>query len=882
MKILDLKLKAFGPFLKEQNIDFTELNDKGMFLINGPTGTGKTSLFDAIVFALYGKGSGKDRDDGKSLRSDFAKDEEITYVDLTFEANGQIYRIYRQPPYMRKAKKGGGLTPEAAKAELYMPDGSVISKPKDVDDKIVNEIVFINRDQFKSVALLAQGEFTELITATSKDRAAILEHIFQKEIYDDFQRKINELSKKAEDDKNAVISSVNTLINKVEGGEEIIGYSESLADPSNIPTFIENVKELIKKLKEESKEKHTLTESAQKDFNDVSTKLKTIKDNNTLVKNYLNALEKLEELKKKEPMMEITKKMMENQIEIDALKPLFNQLSTLNKTISDNEKSIEDAKQQLMAVEIIKKWLSDNKKVYESNKTKIIDLNNKIISLKNIARDKKDLTGQKTTIKAIEFQYEKQFEAYKSQEKDFIELKDRFFASSSFNLAQLLEEGKPCPVCGSTHHPDKAHAINPVSEAEYKTAEKEYNSSTKKLAEQKNKVDSARAAFKAKEDALVETLKKNGFTDADVDFIYSDKLDKEIDKLDKELKEIETFNKDYELKEKQASTDGTRYSQVIEGANSAIQNAKETLKNLEKDIDDKLSVNIHIKTKEEYLKRTSGETKAAFKVEKAKQDLEQFKQEKISAETIVENTPKELIEKGNVDEAALAEEVRAKKIIYDDLNKEENALNNKISNLEKDVKSIFEAYDKCKNTILRYASLNELARTANGANRMKLSFKMYILADYFDKIIIQANHRLSKITNGRYKLVRRDALGKGNAQQGLDLDVYDVETGKERPASSLSGGEKFVSALSMALGLSDIIETNHALIQVESIFIDEGFGSLDENYLDMAMKALETLKDDNKTVAIISHVEKLKEYIPDGLEVQKADVGSKVVFKENI
>ena len=178
--------------------------------------------------------------------------------------------------------------------------------------------------------------------------------------------------------------------------------------------------------------------------------------------------------------------------------------------------------------------------------------------------------------------------------------------------------------------------------------------------------------------------------------------------------------------------------------------------------------------------------------------------------------------------------------------------------------------------------MNELARTANGANRMKLSFKMYILADYFDKIIIQANHRLSKITNGRYKLVRRDALGKGNAQQGLDLDVYDVETGKERPASSLSGGEKFVSALSMALGLSDIIETNHALIQVESIFIDEGFGSLDDNYLDMAMKALETLKDDNKTVAISSHVEKLKEYIPDGLEVQKADIGSKVVFKANI
>ena len=883
MKILDLKLKAFGPFLKEQHIDFTELNDKGMFLINGPTGTGKTSLFDAIVFALYGKGSGKDRDDGKSLRSDFAKDEEITYVDLTFEANGQIYRIYRQPPYMRKAKKGGGLTPEAAKAELYMPDGSVISKPKDVDDKIVNEIVFINRDQFKSVALLAQGEFTELITATSKDRAAILEHIFQKEIYDDFQRKINELSKKAEDDKNAVISSVNTLINKVEGGEEIIGYSESLADPSNIPTFIENVKELIKKLKEEAKEKHKLTEAAQKEFTDANSKLTALQTSNKQIKSYLDALTKLEELKKKEPVMELSKKLMENQIEIDALKPLFNQLNTLNKTISTGEKDIKEAKEKLDNIKNIKKWLTDNKTIYEDSKATIIKLSGIITSLNNIVKEKKNLINESKKVEGLEKDYNKDFELYREQEKAFIDLKNRFFASSSYNLAQILEDGKPCPVCGSVHHPNKAHAINPVSEADYKQAEKKYNESTNNLSEQKNKLDSSKAALQAKENTLVETLKKNGFDDADKDFIYSNKLEEEIKKLEEQLEKAKSFVNDYETKEKQITSDESRYNQIIQSAEKTVSEAKGALKKLETDISEKLETNIHVKTKEEYVKRTSGEgAKLVPNVDKIKKDLELFEKEKTSAQAIVDNTPKELVEKGNVDEAALLEETRTKKLAYDDLNKEENELNNKINNLERDVKSISEAYDKCKNTIVRYSSLNELARTANGANRMKLSFKMYILADYFDKIIIQANHRLSKITNGRYKLVRRDALGKGNAQQGLDLDVYDVETGKERPASSLSGGEKFVSALSMALGLSDIIETNHALIQVESIFIDEGFGSLDENYLDMAMKALETLKDDNKTVAIISHVEKLKEYIPDGLEVQKADVGSKVVFKANI
>ena len=503
--------------------------------------------------------------------------------------------------------------------------------------------------------------------------------------------------------------------------------------------------------------------------------------------------------------------------------------------------------------------------------------------MKDIVKDRKDLVEEKSSIVNLELQYEKQFEAYKKQEKDFINLKDRFFASSSYNLAQLLEEGKPCPVCGSIYHPNIAQASNPVSENEYKKAEKEYNSSTNNLIQQKNVLDTKKASFKAKENALIEALTKNGFTDANEEYMYSNKLDEELDKLDKEFENIESFIEDYEVKEKQVSMDETKYSQVIESATKTIRRTEENIKTVENDINEKLINNVHIKTKEGYIQRTTGDgSKLVDNIEKIKKDLERYEKEKTSAQAIIDSTPKELIEKGRVDEASLLEEVNSKKNIYDALNKEENVLKNKIDNLTKDAKAIQETYDKCKITILKYSSLNELARTTNGNNRMRLSFKMYILTDYFDKIITQANYRLSKITNGRYKLVRRDELGKGKAQQGLDLDVYDTETGKERPASSLSGGEKFVSALSMALGLSDIIETNHALIQVESIFIDEGFGSLDENYLDMAMKALEKLKDDNKTVAIISHVEKLKEYIPDGLEVQKAEVGSKVVFKPNI
>ena len=881
MKVLDLKLQAFGPFLKEQHIDFTLLNDKGMFLINGPTGTGKTSLFDAIVFALYGKGSGSDREDSKSLRSDFAKDDTITYVELVFEANGKVYKIRRQPPYTRKAKKGTGDTLEQAKVELYMPDGTVLTKIKEVDEKIVNEILFINRAQFKTVALLAQGEFTELITADSKQRALILEHIFQKEIYDSFQTKITELCKESERELDSIKSSLETLINKVEGGEAVAGYQDALDDPSYVPAFLNNLKELVIQLENEVNEKHKEVEKAHTDYQDSASRLKNLQTSNEQIEKYLKSLQKLDELKEKEQSINSLKVFMETLIEIDSLEPLFNQLNNLNGIIENSSKNIKNANEKLKEVEENKKWITDNKASYEANKERVVKLTSIISSLNKIVEDRKTLKDEKDEIEENTNKYEKQVLENQQKEKEFLDLKARFFASSSYNLAQQLEDGKPCPVCGSVHHPQKAHATNPVSEKEYKNAEKENQNRANDLVKFKNQLDSDKASFETKETNLINSLKESGFTEADNTFLYSKELDKKI----KDLKD-EQVNKNmhitaYEGKDRQTSIDESKYKQIIASAESLIVSTNETLKEVQKSITEKLDANTHIKTSEDYFANKELADNSDLTVDEIKQQIEEYNNEKISANAIVKNTPKELIERGSVDEASLVEETNGKKAIYDELNAKENSLKNQIANLKKDIKTIKDKYDDCKAIISKCTSLTELAKTANGANRMKLSFKMYILADYFDKILIHANHRLLKISNGRFKLIRRNALGKGAAQQGLDLDVFDAETGKDRAASSLSGGEKFVSALSLALGLSDIIETGKALIQVESIFIDEGFGTLDENYLDTAMKALETLKTENKTIAIISHVEKLKVYINDFIEVKKCDVGSTAVIKNN-
>ena len=376
---------------------------------------------------------------------------------------------------------------------------------------------------------------------------------------------------------------------------------------------------------------------------------------------------------------------------------------------------------------------------------------------------------------------------------------------------------------------------------------------------------------------MIQVIKESGYPEADYEFIRQNQIGVIYEQKNNELLAIKKFCLQYEERETQLAKDKVKFEERTTSLANSVDNTQKKISEVKEIIDSKLIENKIIKTLELFYEHSK---KKVF-VQTLKNAIEKYEQRVTIVRTIIENTPAQLIEIGSVDESGLVEDTNNKQNAYKESQTQLNDLDTKIKNLVKSVSSINQAYLKCKDVIYKYQSIAELYKTSSGGNRLKLSFKMYILADYFDKIIVQANKRLSKITNGRYHLVRRNDV-KGGGVQGLDLDVFDLETGKDRPAASLSGGEKFVSALSMALGLSDIIETNHALIQMESIFIDEGFGSLDENYLDMAMKALESLKEDNKTVAIISHVEKLKEYIPDGLEVSKAEIGSKVTLKQNI
>lgn len=877
MKILDLRLQAFGPFLKEQHISFENLNDKGMFLINGPTGTGKTSIFDAIVYALYGQGSGNDRDNGKSLRSDFAKDEDITFVELTFEANNKIYKILRKGEYYRKKAKGEGTTLVQGAVELTMPDGSIVSGNKVVEDKILNEIVFINIKQFKNIALLAQGEFTELVTAKTPERAKILEHIFQKEIYDNFQAKLTEISKKAEKEKDSIISSINTLITQVEDGEQIIGYQEAINEPSNIPTFVSNLEEQLKKLNEDKVLKEKVVNDLKQVYEESRSKLEALKRNNEQINNYLKALKELEELNDKQEQIDSLKKKLEIQLEINELSPIIKRKEQLEKELLGYKTITLELGKTALRFEEESKWLKENQKDYEANEKELSSLEIVIKTLESLIKQIDAIIKEKDEISRKEASFADNFAKFKIVETNFNILRERFFASLSYNLAEQLKDDEPCPVCGSTHHPQPAEFVDPVSEADFDNAEAHCKQEEERINALRRELVELKSAFKTKLTTIINALKENGYVEANEDFIYNGSLPALCSTKKERRSILEKLISDYEKRQEKYKTDFAAYEQKLANNQENLKKNELNTQDVLSSIEELFKNNQHVKSLDDY----NVLSREQLDANKTRVILEQHSQKIVEAKTIINNTPRQLIEVGNVDTSELVRETNEKNEAYTSEVESLNKLSNKTNNLSNHIKSIKTKFSECKDIISRYTSLLELAKTANGNNKMKLSFKMYVLADYFDKIIIQANKRLYKITNGRYRLVRRNTV-KGGGQQGLDLDVYDVETGKEREASSLSGGEKFVSALSMALGLSDIIETNHALIQVESIFIDEGFGSLDENYLDMAMKALESLKEDNKTIAIISHVEKLKEYIPDGIEVKKDTIGSKIVLKDNI
>lgn len=766
MKPLQLTICGWGPYKEAQVIDFRSFEERGLFLITGATGAGKTTVFDAIMYVLYGTMSGEVREKG-SVRSDFAAAATPTYVELVMSHCGKEYRIYRNPEYLRpkkrKSTEATEYTKEKEKAVLILPDGTTREGSSEVNRRI-QSLLCLDHRQFKQISMIAQGEFTRLLQASSVEKTKIFREIFDTQIYEKVAQELKNRS-------GALYREVSAYRHKMD--EDIALY---------IPT------------QQKKNEFEELTRTGTYDYRAV---MHYLKEESKSIEDGLLEAEK--ELQKKEDLV----------LQIHLYQDSMDHLHQLEKKLTDTEEWIRRLQAQREELRTFTEVNEEFEKAAE-RKRKMEEL--QINKEHNIVLCKQE----EEKVNLLKSSYLKGEEEERRLKHDFEKNQMAYRHGIAGILAKELTDGEMCPVCGSLHHPLPA-------KCEENIPTKEQVEHLQRLCEAKQEsvrlLHGELMAALSREEQLREHI--------------SD-CDREQEILRKETtaygEEVLTMLKKYSLvqfREKIRQTE-----QVF-----VLLAEKETYR-------DEVQKEYH-KTQRECQKRC--------------ETFEKLLKE--NGEPFEKNPEKMLMEAEKIRQEARQAYTMQKTIlernrqIWESLHQKEQLLTKQMK---------------------QYSMVKELGDAANGNNKKRLVFEQYVLIFYFEQILQAANLRLRTMSGGRYELRRVQEIQDGRSKDSLDMEVLDYYTGKYRSVKTLSGGETFKVSLSLALGMSDVIQAGKGGIQVETLFIDEGFGTLDEESLDQACRVLHGLTETNRLIGIISHVPELSEKIADQIRVEKTRSGSKV------
>lgn len=913
MRPIRLKMSAFGPYAGVTEVDFEKLGTGGLYLITGDTGAGKTTIFDAITYALYGNPSGNNRE-VSMLRSKYAADSTPTEVELIFSYRDKSYTIKRNPEYERDSKRGEKKVKENSNAILTLPDGRVIDRIKDVD-KEIRDIIGIDRNQFCQIAMIAQGDFLKLLLAPTKDRMEIFRHIFKTERFQELQERLKRESGKLSDECDTIKKSISQYISGIVCDEDNVASIE-VEKAKNDKLTMEDTIALIEKLinDDEVREKEIASqkEALQKELDGVKAAITKAQDiliaKADLEKNEADYIAENENQKK---LLEIVEAQKANQPQIKefnekaaaikALLPDYDELTIKEEAFNKNKLFIDESAENIAKAETVIKALNEeiNSLTEESKGLEKVGEEKLLLeaekkSLSDNADKLKALQNNMTALLKTEAEYMKARKDYENKKAESEALEDRFkclnrayLDAQAGILADTLEENKPCPVCGSLSHPV--------------IAKKPENAPTKEqLEDLRNELE---AANKKTNDASVGAGAHKGAMDEKREGVLTEVnlLLGEVDYSDAkaliEGKLSEINGKISELSDKLTDAQerinrATKIQEILPSKNKALETAKENRLSIDDEVKTKTAENAalekriaELKGKLSFETKNKAETEITLLIKNAdlisKQYEEALKQLNESKEKLASyRAAKEEIVKriGNGIELDLEKESQKKL----DMETNQRTLEQKAKTVHSHISTNKTALDNIKlkagnliETEKKYSWVKALSNTANGkiSGKDKIMFETYIQMNYFDRIINRANSRFIIMTDGQYDLVRReDALSK-SGQSGLDLDVIDHYNGTRRSVKTLSGGESFKASLSLALGLADEIQSSAGGIKLDTMFIDEGFGSLDEESLNAAIKALTALADGDRLVGIISHVGELKQRIDKQIVVKKDKTG---------
>ena len=923
MRPLKLTMSAFGPYAGRMELDFSSLGTGGLYLITGDTGAGKTTIFDAISFALFGEASGGNREPGM-LRSKYADPATPTEVELVFRYGGKQYTVIRNPEYMRpKTKgrdKGDGMTKQTAAATLLCPDGPPITKPKEVN-AAVRDILGLDREQFSQVAMIAQGDFLKLLLADTRERQKIFRNIFHTNLYVELQDRLSKQAGRVKYQWEDVCNSIQQYIDGIlcDGTSD---YTDQANSARNGELLVAEVLSLLQNLLEEDRKKRAALEQEGQE-NDAAmeaavallTKAEAFRElKNTLLQTEAgeNTTRLLLQQRQEELQLQQEKKPLQEQLRqeitaIDLSIPDYDRLTELEKNLEEAKKQTEKAEQDSACLLAEKQALS----------TGVEALKEEYKGLETIGAEKEKLLRQKQEQHQRREQLQKLIsdiaQYYGQQEKwetarqlylaadgksarlmqEYDAKNKAFLDEQAGIMAGRLEAGKPCPVCGSLHHPAPAvMADSAPTEEEVKKARKAYE----KAAKDTEKASAAAAKEKGKaagqEEALLNQTEKLLQT-RDIPCAEAsarkkaEELGETIADLERRIREIakgqerrNTLEEWIPEKEKELSDLEERISrekQRIASGMASIRSLSEQTVVLKDRLtfDSKHTAMAHRQSLEQRCRGIQTALEAAEKSHAAcKEKLvslqataRQLRQQLEDSTEIHVQEQLDRKQELNLQKAAIS---AAQKAVHSRLLTNSACL----KNLQSKSAELLALEEKQK-------WLKALSDTANGTvkGKEKVMLETYIQTTYFDRILARANVRLMKMTGGQYDLKRRKTADTMRSQSGLELDVIDHYNGTERSVKTLSGGESFQASLALALGLSDEIQMSTG-IQLDTLFVDEGFGSLDPESLNQAYSTLAGLTEGNRLVGIISHVEELKERIDRQIVVTKEKCGgSKAVIR---
>ena len=930
MKPLKLTMSAFGSYAGKNVIDFTG-QQQGIFLITGDTGAGKTTIFDAITYALYNQTSGGERN-GNMMRSQYAKPETETYVELEFLYRGQTYRVRRNPDYkITKTLKNGKIREQKVphSVELTLPDGTVFPEKKNATDAKIIEILGLTADQFSQIVMIAQGDFLKLLYTKSDERKMIFSKLFRTDIYwkiqENLRRKSMEMDERIQENDRAFEQEKSRII--------------PLPESEELP-----LDELVERLRERLKDALKEQNLRRANVEELNKKITKYEEINKLFR----SLEKIRQNGKELKLRQVESKERRQQIE-NALKA-----DKVLVAEQQNLRQQQEVEQSAQAIARMTETLANDQEMFETLKTQLqeaeaeqkreaADIQKKMLALeqsfpsyealqnarseeqqaKKVWEDlgktsEESFHKKEAGIAALKEQQKRQAQVVEQTKKNwgqtalsasesakhYEHMYEAFLKEQAGILAENLSAGCPCPVCGSTIHPDPAKlSDHAVTELEVEQAKK-----TRAAAEEKR--DLAYAAFEAektekqklaqaveKEEAdfvLAQTIAKQQRKEAEQNYVSLQKIAEQIREklvypsLAEAKKQYAAMQKALAAAEQEIKRKRQKVSDLAEAMN--------TLKGqrLAEEENQKSAKKLAVKTEKEYAKLleksgfVSEETyHIAILPERSRLKLEREEKE-YESQCLKQQSEQKLLEKqvsGKTftDTTELNEQLKAEKQALKEAEKTYMELHTAYENDRSVLQNCAIYLEKGKKLESEDQVIKSLSKTANGrlSGSAKIDFETYIQRQYFKQIIHEANKRLLTMSNHQFILKLKEEANTGRkTNEGLDLSVYSLVTDSERDVKTLSGGESFLAALAMALGLSDIVERSAGAIHPDMMFIDEGFGSLDAQSRQQAIEVLGELAGDSRMVGIISHVTELKEQIDRKLVVSRTDKGSRAVWTE--